>query len=155
MMGDRLSLSVVTATPARRKQKDQLRAGHTIPLSHSGRQASERLPCCHKESAVASPSRSLAGWRPMERPRLQLCVSETSRDDYLTFERSTFDGIDHNEDFRIRYLGTSDSSHAADGRYNVSLRTTLGRRRALHSGCDAVVQRVDTRCRSDHRLPES
>jgi hypothetical protein len=37
MMGDRLSLSVVTATPpARRKQKDQLRAGHTIPLNHSG-----------------------------------------------------------------------------------------------------------------------
>ena len=60
-MGDRLSLSVVTATPAHRKQKDQLRAGHTIPLSHSGRQTSELRPCCDKESALASPSTEF-GW---------------------------------------------------------------------------------------------
>jgi hypothetical protein len=34
-------------------QKDQLRTGHTILPTDSGRQASERPPCCHKESAVA------------------------------------------------------------------------------------------------------
>ena len=42
----------IKAIPARRMQKDQHQAGHTIPLSHSGRQASSRRPCCHKESAV-------------------------------------------------------------------------------------------------------
>jgi hypothetical protein len=43
----------VTAIRALRMQKDQLQAGHTIPPSHSGRQASERPPCCHKESLAA------------------------------------------------------------------------------------------------------
>ena len=54
----RLQVSAVfvptkAATPVRRMQKDQLQAGHTIPLSHNGHRASERPPCCHKESAVA------------------------------------------------------------------------------------------------------
>jgi hypothetical protein len=44
---------VVKAIRARRMQKDQRQAGHTIPPSHSGRQASVPHPCCHKESAVA------------------------------------------------------------------------------------------------------
>jgi hypothetical protein len=51
---------VVTAIRARRMQKDQLQAGHTIPPSHNGRQASERPPCCHKEFAVAYLLRNLA-----------------------------------------------------------------------------------------------
>jgi hypothetical protein len=42
-----------TAIRARRMQKDQLPAAHTILPSHSGLQASSRRPCCHKESAVA------------------------------------------------------------------------------------------------------
>ena len=41
----------VTAIRALRMQKDQPRVGHTIHPSDSGRQASERPPCCHKESA--------------------------------------------------------------------------------------------------------
>ena len=68
----------VTAIHARRMQKDQLRAGHTIPPSHSGRQASSRRPCCHKESAVASRLPNLAGRESTGRHRRQLCVSETS-----------------------------------------------------------------------------
>ena len=67
-----------SAIRARRMQKDQLRAAHTIPRSHSGRQASSRRPCCHKESAVASRLPNLAGWASTERHRRQLCVSETS-----------------------------------------------------------------------------
>ena len=43
----------VTAIRALRMQKDQLQVGHTIHPSDSGRQASERPPCCHKESAAA------------------------------------------------------------------------------------------------------
>ena len=43
----------VTAIRALRMQKDQLQVGHTIHRSDSGRQASERPPCCHKESAGA------------------------------------------------------------------------------------------------------
>ena len=43
-----------SAIRARRMQKDQLRAAHTIPPSRIGRQASSRRPCCHKESQ----------WRP-------------------------------------------------------------------------------------------
>ena len=39
----------VTAIRALRMQKEQLRVGHTIHPSDSGRQASERPPCCHKE----------------------------------------------------------------------------------------------------------
>ena len=69
---------IVTAIRARRMQKDQLRAAHTIPPSHSGRQASSRRPCCHKESAVASRLPNLAGRESTERHRRQLCVSETS-----------------------------------------------------------------------------
>ena len=66
------------AIRARRMQKDQLRVAHTILPSHSGRQASERHPCCHKESAVASRLPNLAGLELRERHRRQLCVSETS-----------------------------------------------------------------------------
>jgi len=46
-----LGLGMV-ATRARGRQQDQLPAGHTIPPSDSGRQASKRSPCCHTESAV-------------------------------------------------------------------------------------------------------
>jgi hypothetical protein len=66
-----------TAIRARRMQKDQLLAEHTIPPSHSGRQASSRRPCCHKESAVASGQPNLSGRELTERHR-RLCVSETS-----------------------------------------------------------------------------
>src|SRR5258706_11352707 len=45
----------VTAIRALRMQKDQLQVGHTIHPSDSGRQASERSPCCHKESVAAYP----------------------------------------------------------------------------------------------------
>src|ERR1035437_1571791 len=68
---------VVIAIPARRMQQDRLQAGHTILPSRSGRQASERPPCCHKESAVAYLLPILAAWEPVERRR-QLYVSETS-----------------------------------------------------------------------------
>jgi len=67
-----------TATPAHRKQKDRLQAARTIPPSHSGRQASSRHLCCHKESAVASRLPNLAGGEPAARHRRGLCVSETS-----------------------------------------------------------------------------
>src|ERR1017187_10568671 len=43
---------VVIAIPARRMQQDRLHAEHTIPPRRSACQASERPPCCHKESAV-------------------------------------------------------------------------------------------------------
>jgi hypothetical protein len=43
----------VTAIRALRTRKDQLQVGHTIHPSDSGRQASERHPCCHKESVAA------------------------------------------------------------------------------------------------------
>jgi hypothetical protein len=43
----------LTAIRALRMQKDQLRVGHTIHPSDSGRRASERPPCCHKESVAA------------------------------------------------------------------------------------------------------
>ena len=66
-----------TATPAHRKQKDQLQAARTIPPSHSARQASSRHLCCHKESAVASRLSNLAGWESTERHRRQHCVYET------------------------------------------------------------------------------
>ena len=56
-------------------RQDQLQAGHTIPPSRSVRQASERPPCCHKESAVAYLLPILAEREPVER---QLYVSETS-----------------------------------------------------------------------------
>src|ERR1019366_2922022 len=67
---------VVIAIPARRMQQDRLRAGHTTPPSHSVRQASERPPCCHKESAVAYLLPILAEQEPVERQRRQLYVSE-------------------------------------------------------------------------------
>src|SRR6476659_6188292 len=59
-------------------QKDQLQVGHTIHPSDSGRRASERPPCCHKESAAAYPYPNLAAREPVERQQWQLCVSETS-----------------------------------------------------------------------------
>jgi hypothetical protein len=43
----------VTPIRAFRMQKDQLRLGHTIHPSDSWREASERPPCCNKESAAA------------------------------------------------------------------------------------------------------
>ena len=46
-------LGVITAIRVLRMQKDQSRVGHTIHPSDSGRQASERPLCCHKESAAA------------------------------------------------------------------------------------------------------
>jgi hypothetical protein len=67
-----------SANRARRMQKDQLRAAHTIPPSRSGRQASSRRPCCQKESAVVSRPPNLAGRESTERHRRELCVSETS-----------------------------------------------------------------------------
>jgi hypothetical protein len=70
--------STVTATRARRMQKDQLRAAHTIPPSRSGRQASSRRPCCHKESAVVSRLPNLVGRASTERHLRQPCVSATS-----------------------------------------------------------------------------
>ena len=45
----------VTAIRVLRMRKDQLQVGHTIHPSDSGRQASERLPCCHRESAAGVP----------------------------------------------------------------------------------------------------
>ena len=72
----------VTAIRALRMQKDQLQVGHTIHPSDSGRQASERPPCCHKESVAAYLKPNLAAREPMERDverqQRQLCVSETS-----------------------------------------------------------------------------
>src|SRR4029077_874632 len=56
----------VTAIRALRMQKDQLQVGHTIHPSDSGRQASERPPCFHKESAAAYPLRNLAAREPVE-----------------------------------------------------------------------------------------
>jgi hypothetical protein len=58
--------------------QDQLQAGHTILPSRSVRQASERPPCCHKESAAAYLLPILAEQEPVERQRRQLFVSETS-----------------------------------------------------------------------------
>jgi hypothetical protein len=51
----------IIAIPARRMQRDQHQAGHTIPPSHGGRRASSRRPCCRKESAAASRLSNLAG----------------------------------------------------------------------------------------------
>src|ERR1700677_2512906 len=67
----------VTATPVRRMQKDQLRAGHTIRLSYNGHRASERPPCCHKESAVAF-CLSLQAGEPSKRHWCQLFFFETA-----------------------------------------------------------------------------
>ena len=58
-----------TAIRARGIRKDRCRVGHTIPPSHSGRQASSRRPCCHKESAMASRLSNLAWWAAMLRQR--------------------------------------------------------------------------------------
>jgi hypothetical protein len=66
-----------SATHARRMQTDQLRGAHTIPPTRSGRQASSRRPCFHKESAVASRLPNLAGRTSTGQHRRQLCVSET------------------------------------------------------------------------------
>src|SRR6266853_3967589 len=66
------------ANPARRKQKDQLHAAHTIPPSHSGHQASERHPCCHKGYGAAFLLWNLPERASMQRHWCQLCVSETS-----------------------------------------------------------------------------
>ena len=59
-------------------QKDQLRVAHTTRPNRSGRQASSRRPCCHKESAVVSRLSNSAGRESTERHRCQHCVSETS-----------------------------------------------------------------------------
>src|SRR5439155_6838749 len=69
---------VATAIRGRRTQQDQPQAGHTIPPSYSGLQASTRRPCCHKESVAAYLQPNLAGQNPVERHQRQLCVSETS-----------------------------------------------------------------------------
>ena len=68
----------IIAIPARRMQKDQHQAGHTIPPSHSGRRASSRRPCCRKESAVASRLSNLAGQESTDWHWRQLCGSEFS-----------------------------------------------------------------------------
>jgi predicted nucleotidyltransferase component of viral defense system len=68
----------VTAIRARRMQKDQLQSAHTNPPSHSGRRASSRRPCDHKESAVVSRLSNLAGRVSTGEHRRQPCVSETS-----------------------------------------------------------------------------
>src|SRR5215475_5471198 len=68
----------VKAIRAHRMQKDQLRAAHTILPSHSGRQASSRCPCCHKESVVASRLPNLAARESTDWHRRQLSVSEFS-----------------------------------------------------------------------------
>ena len=54
-------LSVITAIRAPRMQKDQLRARHTILPSHSGRQASERHPYCHRKFVAAVSYASIEG----------------------------------------------------------------------------------------------
>ncbi len=56
-------------------QKYLLQVGHTIHPSDSGRQASGRPACCHKESVAAYLLPILAEQEPVE---WQLCVSETS-----------------------------------------------------------------------------
>src|SRR5580700_7525419 len=75
-------LPCVTAIRALRMQKDQLQVGHTFHPSDSGRQASERPPCCHTESVAAYLKSNLAAREPMkrdvERQQRQLCVFETS-----------------------------------------------------------------------------
>ena len=58
------------ATPGRQMQKGQLQAAHTTPRSHNGHRASERPPCCHKESAVAS-CLSLLAREPPKRDRFE------------------------------------------------------------------------------------
>ena len=68
----------VTANRALRMRKDQLQVGHTIHPSDSGRQASERHPYCHRESAAAYLQPNLAAREPVERQRRLVCVSETS-----------------------------------------------------------------------------
>jgi hypothetical protein len=67
----------ITAIRARRTQKGQLPAGHTIPTCHSGRQASSRHPSCHRESAAASRLSELAGRQSTKRHRRRHCVHET------------------------------------------------------------------------------
>ena len=67
----------LTAIHALRMQKDQLQVGHTIHPSDSGRQASERHPCCHKQSVAVDLQANLTAQQSVERQR-QLCVSETS-----------------------------------------------------------------------------
>jgi len=67
------------AIRARRMQQDQLQAGHTIPPSDNGHQASERPPCCHKESVAEYLLQNLAERESVQRRRHQHCVfSETS-----------------------------------------------------------------------------
>ena len=63
---------------ALRTQKDQHQVGHTIHPSCSGRQASERHPYCHRESVAAYQQLNLAAWKPVQRQRQAVCVSETS-----------------------------------------------------------------------------
>jgi hypothetical protein len=59
-------------------QQDQLQAEHTITPSDNGRQASERSPCCHKESAVAYLFPNFSEQELVEWQRHQLCVLQTA-----------------------------------------------------------------------------
>ena len=73
--------TILTSAQERRgeeMQKDQLRAAHTIPPSYSGRRASSRRPCDHKESAVVYRLSNLAGRVSTGEHRRQPCVPETS-----------------------------------------------------------------------------
>ena len=61
----------VTASPAHQMQRDQFQAGHTTPSIRTERQASERHPCCHKESGAVSLLPDLAGRALMLRRQQQ------------------------------------------------------------------------------------
>jgi hypothetical protein len=76
LLGRQQKRPVVTAIPARRMQKDQLPAEHTIPLCGNEHRASERPPCSHKEFVVVYLFRDLAEQESLRRHRP--CVSETS-----------------------------------------------------------------------------
>jgi hypothetical protein len=73
------------ANPVRRMQKDQLQAGHTTPRSHNGHRASERPPCCHKESAAASCLSFLAR-EPSKRHWCQLFAFERTASARLSID---------------------------------------------------------------------
>ena len=76
LLGRQQKRPVVTAIPARRMQKDQLPAEHTIPLCGNEHRASERPPCSHKEFVVVYLFRDLAEQESLRWHRP--CVSETS-----------------------------------------------------------------------------
>src|ERR1700738_5271471 len=66
-LGRQQTRPVVTAIPARRMQKDQLPAEHTIPLCGNEHRASERPPCSHKEFVVVYLFRDLAEQESLRR----------------------------------------------------------------------------------------